>query len=144
MLLFMDYSLGICLNLYFLNTSKPFPYVYRNLTVWCFDRVGRRREDQRARNQKKVASGSCGGGKVSLKVTLTSNPSLPSKCLFNSQNLQEKTIFRLFRFHIFFCNFSILEAAPFIIVLKFSAEEFKVLPQTSGTHHQRTRRRCCM
>jgi ubiquitin-fold modifier 1 len=79
-----------------------------------------------------------GGGKVSFKVTLTSDPKLPFKVyaathhhliLFPSFCIVLKYSNFPF-FHDF--RFSVPEAAPFTAVLKFAAEEFKVPPQTSA------------
>lgn len=80
-----------------------------------------------------------GGGKVSFKVTLTSDPKLPfkvyiSKCLiqFSILNIFPKFIFSLISIFFVSFRFSVPEAAPFTAVLKFAAEEFKVPPQTSA------------
>ena len=81
-----------------------------------------------------MASG--GGGKVSFKVTLTSDPKLPFKVFVIIK--PHLYIFSFWiphsQFHglILFLRFSVPEAAPFTAVLKFAAEEFKVPPQTSA------------
>lgn len=71
------------------------------------------------------------GGKVSFKVTLTSDPKLPFKVYVNSYLFW---CFELSGILTFLINrrFSVPEAAPFTAVLKFAAEEFKVPPQTSA------------
>lgn len=94
------------------------------------------RADPWDRSGKKMAGG---GGKVSFKVTLTSDPKLPFKVFV----LYISRAFHLKFFDNLFCNFlipifingfrfSVPEAAPFTAVLKFAAEEFKVPPQTSA------------
>ncbi|KAG0447923.1 hypothetical protein HPP92_028083, partial [Vanilla planifolia] len=87
------------------------------------------------------------GGKVSFKVTLTSDPKLPFKVWAFSPSYFSTLLFtlvldhiRVFHFHFplsinhlpFPTSFSVPEAAPFTAVLKFAAEEFKVPPQTSA------------
>lgn len=79
-----------------------------------------------------------GGGKVSFKVTLTSDPKLPFKVYANPDS------FLVFDLRVWFTcdwylgcffspiSFSVPEGAPFTAVLKFAAEEFKVPPQTSA------------
>ena len=81
-----------------------------------------------------------GGGKVSFKVTLTSDPKLPFKVCVNSFQFLFRFLFMLIVVYLFLIQsvnfrnfrFSVPEAAPFTAVLKFAAEEFKVPPQTSA------------